>query len=130
RLRATKRHPYLFKHTKAIRRLGPASMSSDESCAEGTPHRAYIVLKKSWRATAVTLWLRDIDRVHPSPRLTFSGRIEPGKWPHECRDSNRKLTSQPIRHLPKNFYDAEFINVLSVLDCKRLNVDETIHDLS
>ena len=45
-------------------------MSSDESSIEDSPHLVYKILKQRWRAKAVTAWLREMDAVYLSMRIT------------------------------------------------------------
>lgn len=65
-----KLHPDLHKHAQALRQLGAAGMSSDESSIEDSPHLVYKILKQRWRAKAVTAWLREMDAVYLSMRIT------------------------------------------------------------
>lgn len=90
-LTSARLHPDLGWHVNALENLMVDGMSSDESSSDESSiedtARVYIILKKTWRSPAVTLRLRDIDSVHLSLRVTDTGRVIHGNWPHEHRDS-------------------------------------------
>lgn len=129
RLHAVKIHPDLRRHIQFLEDLGVDGMSSDESNIENQS-RVYVVLKKTWRASGVTLWLRDLDSVHLSLRVTNTGRVMRGNWPHERRDSSRVSVRDPVHSLPTNFYATEWLSQLPPSHLERFDVTSTNHNLS
>jgi hypothetical protein len=84
-------------------------MSLDESNVEDNVPKVpiYVVLRKRWRAAAITLWLCDMDAVHLSLRATNTGCVMRGNWPHKRRDSSRASDQGPVEGLPINFYSSD-----------------------
>jgi hypothetical protein len=103
-----------------IRQLGPNGMSSDESCLENGVS-GYRICKRQWRATAVTTWIRQIDAVFRSLRVTSSGNLCPGRWPHPRVDGNKTSTRPPVRYLPTVCYRTEWLFKLAPWQLKKLD---------
>ena len=105
-------------------------MSSDESDFEGD-RPTYTIAKKTWRSTAVTLWLRDMDAVDLSIRTACSDRITRGNWPHPRRESSGTLSSRPpVGNLPINFYDHRWLEDRAPEERELLAISEDRYDLS
>lgn len=76
----------LHRHVHLIRHLGPNGMSSDESDIENNV-TTYRIMKREWQSSIVTTWLRQIDAVARSLKITAAGTPVPGRWGHarvEC----------------------------------------------
>ncbi|KAH7908183.1 hypothetical protein BJ138DRAFT_1013316 [Hygrophoropsis aurantiaca] len=85
--------------------LGVEGMSSDESdhpSEGGEP--IYRILRKPWRAPALTPYLRTLDSLHLKTRYRGEWSASPGAWPHfravSLKTSQRRVTAD----LPRNFY--------------------------
>ncbi|KIJ50299.1 hypothetical protein M422DRAFT_65725 [Sphaerobolus stellatus SS14] len=128
RLSTTKMHPGLRVHTALIRELGPRGMSSDESDYTGDKPR-YIILTKPWRASAVGLLLRDIDRVTANMRKTFIGRIGQGPLQRLRIDSDSVSSTMAVTYLPGNCYDNDWFESLDDYGQECLHV-QPHHDLT
>ena len=93
-------------------------MSGDETDHRGTQpikgQRKYFVVRPEWRSRDVTRWLRIIDEVYVYHRFSEDGRASRGNWVRQRIDSGRfDGARRPVSGLPKNFYDAAWLETLS-----------------
>lgn len=112
-----------------MRHLGPNGMSSDESCLDNGVS-VYKICKRRWRATAVTTWLRQMDGISRSLRVTSSGNPSPGRWPHPRVDGDKTSERRTVRYLPTVFYRREWLFALSNWQIKRLGAKDEDFDFT
>ncbi|KAH9855536.1 hypothetical protein C2E23DRAFT_724205 [Lenzites betulinus] len=121
-------HSYadLRQHIPMIMALGVKGMSSDES-----DHRngiaQYGVFAKEWRNPIVTRWLRVLDSLYRRLRFGDADENKPGSQPHNRFYSDRVSTRRPpVKGLPCNAYDPEWLRNLHPYDKKHLLVQEDV----
>jgi hypothetical protein len=100
-------------------------MSGDESDHSGG-HRRYVVRKLRWRSEAITSVLRVLDALALVTHWTSDGRPRPGKFPHIRIDSDRVEERDPVHNLPRNFYQADWLNTLDKHELRELNMGKSI----
>lgn len=103
-------------------------MSEDEpdrrSAARKIPSD-YLVIRPAWRSEEVTEWLRVMDRVYVATRFTADGRATRGKWMRNRIPSNKVDTAAtPVKGLPVNFYDEQWLKSLHPKKRKSLKILE------
>ncbi|KAI0323556.1 hypothetical protein GY45DRAFT_1264373 [Cubamyces sp. BRFM 1775] len=115
-------HTYapLRHHIPMLEALGVHGMSSDES-----DHRngavQYGVFKKEWRNPAITKWLRVFDSLYRRLRLNEASHSTPGSHPHLRFYSDKQSSRHPpVKNLPRNAYDPEWLAGLNQYDIKLL----------
>ena len=107
-----------------IERFGVDGMSSDESETESGV-KQYTVLKKSWRADEVTLWLRGIDAI---VALSTKSR---GNRPRIRMVSTKVDDSRPaVQGLPQNAYNSTWYARLGDFDRADLHRSEEIYEFN
>ena len=116
---------------KYIEILGQnGGMSEDEPdwrSASGKIPTNYFVVRPAWRSEEVTSWLQVIDGVHLARRFMTDGRVTVGNWVRNrvrCGKTNQMAV--PIRGLPVNFYDREWLSSLSPRKKLTLRVGEAV----
>ena len=119
------------KYIDALGRGG--GMSEDEPdwrSASGRVPMNYFVIRPAWRSAEVTSWLQVIDNVYLSHRFMTDGRTTPGNWiRNRVRSGKVDQTAAPIKGLPVNFYDKEWLQSLPPQSKRGLRVGEAA-DLS
>jgi hypothetical protein len=99
-------------------------MGSDESNFEGD-HPRYSILRKPWRSTTVTLWLRDIDAVHLEMHTAVTGHATRGNWPHPHHNLEGSVsTHPPVKNLPLNFYDHDWLSGLEPEELEEMDIKD------
>ncbi|KAH7907602.1 hypothetical protein BJ138DRAFT_1014215 [Hygrophoropsis aurantiaca] len=94
-----------------VRELGTDGMSSDESDhVSGRGEATYKILRRPWRATALTAFLRVLDALHLKKRYGGEWDKSIGGWPNYRTPSLRDSQRPPPTHLPRNFYSNEWYN--------------------
>ncbi|KAH9168267.1 hypothetical protein EDB89DRAFT_1855711 [Lactarius sanguifluus] len=106
-------------------KLGAEGMSGDESDHTGG-HRRYVVRKLNWRSDEVTRVLRILDALVLVSHWTSDGRPRPGKFPHIRIDSNRVENREPVRNLPRNFYQPEWLDTLDKYERQELKIRKPV----
>ena len=105
-------------------------MSEDEPDWRSTSGKIpndYFVIRPAWRSGAVTDWLRVMDHVSLARRFTPDGRVTRGKWMRNRKPSNKMdPTATPIKGLPINFYDKEWLKSLPPKKKRSLKMKEAI----
>ena len=108
-------------------------MSEDEPDWRSTSGKVptnYFVVRPAWRSAEVTSWLQVIDNVYLARRFTNDGRTTPGNWIRNRTRSGRvDNVAAPIKGLPINFYDKEWLKSLPPKKKRGLRVSEAV-DLS
>ena len=103
-------------------------MSEDEPdwrSASGKIANSYIVVRPAWRSEEITSWLQVIDNVYLARRFTADGRVTPGNWiRNRVRSGRVDRTAVPIKGLPVNFYDKEWLMSLPPKKRRALRVGE------
>lgn len=100
-------------------------MSGDESDHFGG-HRRYVVSKLNWRSDEVTEVLRALDALVLVSHWTSDGRPRPGKFPHVQLDSDKVEKRDPVRNLPRNFYQPEWLDTLDKYERQDLNMSKPV----
>lgn len=123
RVRTCIRTTELKPHIDILRRLGPGAMSEDErEEVHGTV--TYRIKTPRWRNSAVTKFLRVVDRVAAMQKvdLVKDNRGNPVhvRIPGRTRDE----TKRPVRGLPPSVYDNIWKSNLSEEQIRDLNEDE------
>ena len=103
-------------------------MSEDEpdwrSASGKVPH-TYFVVRPAWRSEDVVPWLQVIDNVYLARRFKADGRVTAGNWiRNRVRSGKVDQTAVPIKGLPVNFYDKEWLTSLPPKKRRALNVGE------
>ena len=108
-----------------LNKLGAEGMSGDESDhLDG--HRRYVVSKLNWRSDEVTEVLRALDALVLVSHWTSDGRPRPGKFPHVRLHSDKVEERDPVRNLPRNFYQTEWLDTLDKYERRELNMSEPV----
>ena len=119
------------KYVDALGRGG--GMSEDEPdwrSASGKVPTNYFVVRPAWRSAEVISWLQVIDNVYLARRFMTDGRTTPGNWiRNRVRSGKVDQTAAPIKGLPVNFYDKEWLKSLPPRKRRGLRVSEAV-DLS
>ncbi|KAI0351856.1 hypothetical protein OH77DRAFT_1410198 [Trametes cingulata] len=126
RLMVAEAYGPLRRHIPMLKALGVHGMSSDES-----DHRngsvQYGVFKKEWRHPAVTPWVRVFDSLYRRLRFNAVQLNTPGSHPHKRSYSDIVSTRHsPVKCLPTNAYDPQWLRKLNVYDRKQLRVKEDV----
>jgi hypothetical protein len=108
-----------------LNKLGVDGMSGDES-DHASGHRRYVVCKLNWRSNEITSVLRVLDALALVFHWTSNGRPKPGKFPHVQIDSDRLEIREPVRNLPRNFYNSDWLNTLDKYERQALNMGKPI----
>ena len=127
-------HKAMERFEKYIDILGQGGgMSEDEPdwrSASGKVPTNYFVIRPAWRSEEVTSWLKVIDNVYLARRFTTDGRVTPGNWiRNRLRSGKVDQTATPIKGLPVNFYDKEWLRSLPPRKKRGLRVSGVV-DLS
>ena len=110
-------------HDDMLLRLGADGMSSDEEeIRSGTVQ--YRILRKSWRAPALTPWLRAFDIIYLHNRMDESTRGQ-GSLPRARVSTDRVSESTRIvKDLPFDAYDPHWLDGLTSLRREQLKITE------
>lgn len=116
------------QYKQILHALTSGGMSSDESESDSETEgrdqtkRTFRIVEKPWRSRALTRFIRQIDSA--GPQGTWRGPIQGNPF----RDRNlqnaegpRGNNSIPLRGLPSNFYDSEWLQAQS--DALRLSIE-------
>lgn len=106
--------------------LSPAGMSSDESDRDNSGKTVYVIKPTSWRSRYLTELLRLIDEDRNKTN-GFGGRRR-GNAPRTrvWRPGTSASQRQAPPHLPINFYDAGWYDMLSSRDQRELQVADAV----
>jgi hypothetical protein len=102
--------------------LGIDGGSSDESDREPNSKKVF-VRERHWRSPQVKNIMKTLDQLKPN--RTGLGKLLPGNpgRPRERREDGRHLSKDTeLRGLPENYYDPIWLNSLSPLKRKALDV--------
>ncbi|KAF8058574.1 hypothetical protein FPV67DRAFT_1428039 [Lyophyllum atratum] len=109
------------------------AMSGDESVFDGdaSDSRRYITTKLRWRDSSVDEWLKVFDKLHLSTRFNLANEPGPGQFPHRRVVSTElaRRGDDPVKGLPRNFYDEEWLRGLNKSTRDKLNIQDAV-DLS
>jgi len=86
----------------------PVGVVSGDETDHHRGRNRYAITKLRWRAPWIREWMATLDRLYLATRFTESGRATPGAFPHvRIMDGRHRPEShdEPVRGLPKNFYD-------------------------
>jgi hypothetical protein len=117
----------------ALERLSRGGMSEDESdhggedasdqgqgedradhVPESRPKkRRYKILKVQWRSMEVAKWLRTMDLIYGGTKINEDGTATRGNEFRKRYPSDEMQIGRPIMGLPRNFYDARWLQELS-----------------
>ena len=105
-------------------------MSEDEPDWRSTSGKVpshYFVIRPVWRSGAVTDWLRVMDHVYLARRFNPDGRVTRGRWTRNRKPSNKvDLAATPIKGLPINFYDEEWLKSLNPKERRSLKMQDPL----
>ncbi|HEV7738272.1 MAG TPA: hypothetical protein VGO47_12985 [Chlamydiales bacterium] len=107
-------------------------MTSDETDAEEDDGSHVLSIRmKRWRNKVLTMWLHDLDILCLALRVTTSGTVKRGNWPHRRRTVPGKFSEGgPVESLPKSFYDTAFLETLSAEHRENLQVIHRLYNLT
>lgn len=102
-----------------LQQLGADAMSSDET--DSNQESSRLIHRVPWRSFAVTAWLRLLDDIHTTDRLTAVGQPGNGK-PVPSRQTSDKLSTREgvVVALPENAYEAGWWHSLSEAERSRV----------
>ncbi|KAJ3534023.1 hypothetical protein NM688_g7199 [Phlebia brevispora] len=109
--------------------LGTDGMSIDEADYRDKQNVRYKALQLPWRSKELRDYLCALDAIQLSTHFTKTGKRLPGALPR-TRYLSKKIDheTQPVRGLPLNFYDADWLKSLSREE-RNLLMIETAVDL-
>jgi len=105
---------------------GQGEDGGDQIPQSGPKKRRYKILKVQWRSMEVTKWLRTMDLIYSGTKINEDGTAAPGNEFRKCYPSDKTQIGQPIMGLPRNFYDAKWLQALSPSQLAVLNVQPKI----
>lgn len=88
--------------------------SGDEMDTRSKPY-CYVITNLGWRAREVRPWMQVLDDLHLLTRFHPGQRRTAGNLPHDRLVSGQRDErgfSAPVKGLPRNFYDAEWLEDL------------------
>lgn len=92
---------------------GMSEDEPDRRTASRKTSNDYLIIRPAWRSEEVTKWLRVMDLVCVATPFTSDGRVTRGKWMRNRIPSNKvDSTAKPVKGLPVNFYDGEWLKSL------------------
>ena len=98
----------------------------DWRSATGKIPSNYFVVRPVWRSEEVSSWLQVIDNVYLARRFSADGRVTPGNWVrNRVRCGKIDQMAAPIKGLPVNFYDKEWLTSLPPKKRRALRIGET-----
>lgn len=114
-----------------------AACSGDES-GEADSDTELLITKLPWRAPQIRTWMQTLDNLDLVHRFQDGLRSSPGNFPRPRRDpqlhdppqpliENRRCL--PVKGLPRNFYNNNWLKSLPPYETSRLNVQPPV-DLS
>ncbi|KAA1475957.1 hypothetical protein DENSPDRAFT_853345 [Dentipellis sp. KUC8613] len=111
------RYTTLQKFVDVVDALGIAGMSSDESDSS-SGQKTYSITQPEWRSAEIRTAMGMLDMVHSLTRASNAKRDSRGQHVRHRDQSEHARVSQrtaaPLR-LPRNFYDAEWLQAQSLL---------------
>jgi hypothetical protein len=117
----------LIIHVDMLRKLTVDAMSSDESEDEEGRQRTYNTRKKTWRSVKLQQFLRDLDALDRYQRSLESSC---GNWPRKRNFAYGNVSKRPpVRGLPINFYDEDWLANLTDEARDELAIDSSRYDL-
>ncbi|KAH9856335.1 hypothetical protein C2E23DRAFT_722276, partial [Lenzites betulinus] len=129
RYRIALRYPHTRPHVRLLQQLGTEGMSSDEEDKD-SPYTRYRILRKPWRAPAVTTFLRVLDALHRRWRSRHGQGNQRGAPPRlRYMGTDVSNLSRPVRGLPINFYDANWLAARTDVQRADLQPVDTPHAL-
>ena len=107
--------------SEMLARLGRDGMSSDESGTDETDTKVNHVLIKPWRSSAVGQWVRRFDApCNARPQRPTRGRtVRP-----RLRSTKVAARSDPVKSLPRDAYNSEWLRQLDEYTKKRLQIED------
>ena len=105
-------------------------MSSDESATENGV-KQFRILKKEWRASRLTPWLRVFDSIARMKRINPVTESTRGADPrHRFESGKVDTTSPPVACLPCNAYDKTWLENRTPFARNRLQVRNNEYNFS
>ncbi|KAL0578212.1 hypothetical protein V5O48_003787 [Marasmius crinis-equi] len=106
----------------AIRRLGVAGMSSDDSELGSSYNRRYLVKNRKWRSGDLLEVLKCVDSAIPVAKASVHGNVVPGNRPRVRERPRRPIQSNraAVAQLPYNFYHRAWYKSLSAVEKNEL----------
>jgi len=95
--------------------------SGDESAHEAGENQ-YAITKMEWRSPMLRNLFKILDRLYLSTRFNTDNRATRGAFPHIRIPSERLDHRAPPVGLPKNFYNANYLQDLEPFQVARLNM--------
>lgn len=113
--------------------MGTDGTSEDESehySSDDDRRRTYWIIPLEWRSKELIELLRVLDDLHLISRLKDAGKQMQGNLPRyrKLRPSARgDPKARAVVGLPRNFYDAEWLNNLSDWERRKLRIRDDVH---
>ena len=104
-----------------LARLGRDGMSSDESDTDETGVKVNRVLIKPWRSSALGRWVRRFD---PPCNVQPLGSTKGPTARPRLRSTKVVVRSDPVKSLPKDAYDSEWLRQLDEYTGGRLQIED------
>lgn len=106
-------HPDMQRY-KALWETIPWEVVSGDETDHYKGEVKYVRTSLPWRAKWIRQWMEIFERLHLATRFSESGRATPGAFPHIRVNSSRyredQVFAQPVRHLPRSFYDPDWLS--------------------
>lgn len=107
----------------------PDVMSGDETdhSWQGPLHqKPHFVLIIDWRNPEVLIFFRILDGLYFSTRFEHDGRIDSGRFPNTRVRCNIVVKGKVVRGLPRNFYNPEWLKLLTPSEIDDLEMRPSI----
>ncbi|EIW59185.1 uncharacterized protein TRAVEDRAFT_122814 [Trametes versicolor FP-101664 SS1] len=131
RLRIALWYPETRKHGPLVHALGPDGMSSDEEEYSGTILLHYRISSCPWRETRVTSIMRLLDALERRYRSDLGqGDLRGAKTRLRCLSEKVSKRTRGVPGLPRDAYDAAWLEGLRPLERRDLEVKEGVYDFS
>lgn len=107
----------------------PEVMSGDETDHDWNgprnqqPHHVFII---DWRNPEVLVFFCILDGLYFSTRFEHDGRIDAGRFPNTRLRCNTVVKGKVVRGLPENFYNPEWLKLLTPTEIADLEMKASI----
>lgn len=108
-------HPDAYKFTQVMRLLDSEGMSGNEDDFDDENQPIFLRTRVEWRSEQLTKVLETLDLLHISTKFQATGERNPGRWPtpRVASEVDERYDRGAPSHLPKNFYDQQWLDTLT-----------------